>query len=93
MPWLGVVKFAGSAGSWHRAEDDDVAQSLPRLSLPGRGDRTRGVSAQLVSDDHTRDILQALQQLAEEALCGFGIASALDQDVEHMAVLVSERHR
>jgi len=33
-------------------------------------------------------VLQAAQQLAEEPLGRFGIAPALDKDVEHMSVLV-----
>ncbi len=32
---LGVVRLAGSAGSWRRAEHDDIAQLLPRRSRPG----------------------------------------------------------
>src|SRR4051794_2932207 len=49
----------------------------------------RRVALELVGDDHPRRILQALQQLAEEALGGFGIAPALHQNIEHVAVLVN----
>jgi len=48
----------------------------------------RAIAAELVGHDHARNILQALEQLAEEPFSSFGIAPALDQDVEHVAVLV-----
>src|SRR3954451_10227329 len=48
----------------------------------------RGVALELVGDDDLWGILQALQQLAKEALGCFGIAPALYRDVEHVAVLV-----
>ena len=38
--------------------------------------------------DHTGNVLQALQQLREEPLGRLCTAPALDQDVEHGAVLV-----
>ncbi len=47
-----------------------------------------GVAPELVSDDYTRDVLQALQQLAKESLGCLGAAPALDEDVEHVAVLI-----
>src|SRR3954462_7981135 len=58
--------------------------------LPMRQDLAfrRGGALELVGDDHPRRILQALQQLAKEALGGFGIAPALHQDIEHLAVLI-----
>src|SRR3954452_7182672 len=48
----------------------------------------RAIAAQLVGHDHTRDVLQPLQQLLEEAPGRLGVAPALHQDVEHGAVLV-----
>src|SRR4051794_5992852 len=48
----------------------------------------RAITLQLIGHDHTREILRALQQLLEEALGRLGAAPALDQDVEHDAVLV-----
>ena len=55
-----------------------------------RHDRPMGcsVAAQAVGDQATRLVLEASQQPLEEALGGFGIAAALDQDVEHHAMLV-----
>jgi hypothetical protein len=47
-----------------------------------------GVALELVCHDHTRNVSQALQQLAKESLgCGRA-APALDQDVEDISVLV-----
>ena len=46
------------------------------------------IASQLVGDDHSRHVLQTLQQPPEEALGGFGIASVLNEDVEHNAVLI-----
>ena len=46
------------------------------------------VAAQAVGDQATRLVLEASQQPLEEALGGFAIAAALDQDVEHHAMLV-----
>ena len=46
------------------------------------------IARQLVGHDHTRNVLQALEQLLEEALGRLGAAPALHQNVEHRAVLV-----
>jgi hypothetical protein len=46
------------------------------------------VAPQLVGHDHSRHVLQALQQLSEEALGGIGISPLLNKDIEHNAVLV-----
>src|ERR1700680_323165 len=46
------------------------------------------VASQLISHDHARAILKALQQPSKEALRGFGISPWLNQDVEHNAVLI-----
>ncbi len=47
-----------------------------------------GVAAQLVSYEHAGHVVQATEQLAEEPFGCIRIAPALDQDVEHVAVLV-----
>ena len=49
----------------------------------------RGVAPELVGDDHAQDLLQALRQLAQEPLGRFGIATALHQDIGHVAVLIA----
>ena len=46
------------------------------------------VAAQLVGDQHARHILTAFEQLAEELLGGRLVAPALDQDIQHVAVLI-----
>ena len=48
----------------------------------------RAIATQLIGYDHSRHVLQITKQLAEEPLCGLGIAPALDQNVEHTAVLI-----
>jgi hypothetical protein len=42
----------------------------------------------LISDDHPRDVPQALEQFAEEFLGGLLVPPALHQDIKHMAVLI-----
>src|SRR6476659_6122816 len=46
------------------------------------------VAGELVSDDHPGHLPQALEQSAEELLCGPRVSARLDQNVEHVAVLV-----
>ena len=48
----------------------------------------RAVAAELVRHDHPWDVLQTAQQLAEEPPRRSGIAPALHENVEHMAVLI-----
>src|ERR671933_875901 len=62
--------------------------ALPVLD-PGQGLTFRhAIALQLVGHEHARHILQALEQLLEEALGRLGIAPALNQDVEDLAILV-----
>src|SRR5436309_2700470 len=46
------------------------------------------VAAQLVGDNHPRDVTKHLQQFAEELLRSLLVTPRLDEDVEHIAVLV-----
>ena len=46
------------------------------------------VTAQLVGDDGTRDVLKACQQLAKELLGGLFVPERLHEDIEHLAILV-----
>ena len=48
----------------------------------------RTIAPQLIGNDQTWEILQALQQLAKEPLGSFLISVALDQDVQHLAILI-----
>ena len=50
-----------------------------------------GIALQFVRYDDPWDVLQAAQQLAEEALRSLGVAPALHEDVEHLAVLIRRR--
>jgi hypothetical protein len=47
------------------------------------------IAPQFVRHDHSRDVLQTLQNLSEEALRGVGIAPGLSEDIEHNAILIS----
>jgi hypothetical protein len=46
------------------------------------------IAPQLIGHEHSRHILQTLQQPLEEALRGVGIAPRLNENVEHDAILV-----
>jgi hypothetical protein len=48
----------------------------------------RTVAFQFVRDDHPRHIGQPLQELAEESLRGLLVATALDENIQDMAILV-----
>src|SRR4029450_9840272 len=48
----------------------------------------RAIALELIGDNDAWDVLQPLEQLAKEFLGGLLIAPALDQDVEHIIVLV-----
>src|SRR5215211_3987441 len=47
------------------------------------------IAAELIGDQHTRDVLTALQQLAKELLGGLFVPPALNQDIEHSPVLIN----
>jgi hypothetical protein len=46
------------------------------------------IATQPVGDDDPRHVLQALEEFAEELFGGHRVSAWLDQDVEHIAVLV-----
>ncbi len=50
----------------------------------------RSVAGEFVGDDHPRDILAALQQLANELLGSSLVPSALHQDVLHVLILIHD---
>src|SRR5205823_4409664 len=58
--------------------------------LHARQDLTfrRSIPFQLIGDNHTRNVLQSFEKLAEKSLRRFLVASALHEDVESIAVLV-----
>ena len=48
----------------------------------------RRVARQLIDDEPSSAVPQSLEQFSEEAFGRPGVASALDQDIEHLAFLV-----
>lgn len=46
------------------------------------------IALQFVSDDHTGNVLEAFEQFAEELLCRFLVSSVLDEDIQHISMLV-----
>src|SRR5687768_10552933 len=46
------------------------------------------IAFELVRNDHPGDILAALEQLAEELLGRVLVPSALDQDIQHLPILI-----
>src|SRR5688500_2814972 len=48
----------------------------------------RAIAFELVRDDHPRNVLAALEQLAEECLGCVLVPPSLDQDIQYMTVLI-----
>jgi len=48
----------------------------------------RSITLEFISDNHAGNVLQLFKELAEKSLGGFLVAAALDQDIEHIAVLI-----
>ncbi len=67
-----------------------VVQPSMATMLHARHDLLMGsfVAAELVRDQHTRDVLAPRKQLAEDLLGGYLVASALHQDIQDVPVLV-----
>ncbi len=63
-----------------------VITSFVLLVLDTRHDLglRRSVASEPIGDDHSWDVPQALQQLAEELLRRLLISAALDEDVQHL---------
>jgi hypothetical protein len=49
----------------------------------------RAIAAQLIGDQHTWDVLASLEQFPKELLGSLFVASALHQDIEHIAMLIN----
>jgi hypothetical protein len=56
--------------------------ALSMLDVRRQASLHHSIASQLVGYDHSRHLLQALQQSLEEPLSGFPIAPLLDQDIE-----------
>jgi hypothetical protein len=61
-----------------------LAMFHPRQDLALRG----GIALQRIRDDHPRHVGQAFEQLAEELLRGLLVPATLDENVQHVAVLI-----
>jgi hypothetical protein len=67
-----------------------IVQASVLSMLDTRHDLSLGctVAGQLVRDPHTRSDALLLKKLAQQPLGRFGVATALNQDVEHDSVLI-----
>src|SRR5437763_12901235 len=61
-----------------------LAMLHTRENLPFR----RSITLQLISDDHAWHILQPFEQFPKESFGCFFVASALYEDIQHVAVLI-----
>ena len=75
-------------GWWEFSPPVVEVSRLPVLDLRHHLPMRHCVTAELVGDRHPRYPALRGQQFAEEPLGGLGIPAGLDQDVEHVAVLV-----
>jgi hypothetical protein len=55
-----------------------------------RQDLTFGgtITSEFIGNNHSRNVLQPFQQFPEKSLGGLCVASALDQDIKHVAMLI-----
>jgi len=47
------------------------------------------IALQFIGNDHSRDVLQPFEELAEELFGRVRVASALHKDIQHVAVLIN----
>src|ERR1700733_8280153 len=62
--------------------------ALSMLNIRQQASLRHAIAFKFVGDDHSRHILQALQQTLEEPLGGFPITPLLDQNVEDDTILI-----
>jgi hypothetical protein len=48
----------------------------------------RTIASQLISHDHTRDVLEFFEELPEKSFGSLFVASALHQDIQYVAILI-----
>jgi hypothetical protein len=67
-----------------------IVQAFVLAVLHTRQDLTfrRSIALQLIGDDHAWDVLQPFEQFAKKTFRGLLVALALNQDVEHIPILV-----
>jgi len=61
---------------------------LPMLHVRQKLPLGSSITGQFIGNDHTRNVLEVLEQLAQELLSGLLAAAALDQDAENRATLI-----
>jgi len=61
---------------------------LPMLNTRHHDPFRSGIAGQFIGDHHARCLAMLLEQLAQQALRRFGIATTLDQNVEYGPVLI-----
>lgn len=67
-----------------------VVEALVLAMLDTRHDLLlrRSIALQLVGDQHPWCVTQALEELAQKTLCCLPVTPTLDQDIEHLTVLI-----
>ncbi len=67
-----------------------IVQSLVLPMFHSRQDVAFGgtIDFERISDDHTRDRLKSFEELAKKSFRCLRVPSALDQDIQHVAILV-----
>ena len=68
-----------------------IVQSFVLPMLHARQDLAFGgsIALQFIGDDHAWDVLESFEELAKKAFRRVCVASALHQDIEHVAVLIN----
>ncbi len=61
---------------------------LPMLHVRQKLPLGSSITGQFVGNEHTRNVLEVLEQLAQELLSGFLVAATLDQDAKNRATLI-----
>jgi hypothetical protein len=82
------LSFSSACGSMRVLSTIVEVATLSVLDIGQQMTLRHPIASQLVGDDHSRHILQALQQTPEEPLGSFPITSLLDQNIEDDTVLI-----
>ncbi|GAC1405124.1 MAG: hypothetical protein NVSMB49_24210 [Ktedonobacteraceae bacterium] len=67
-----------------------IVQSFVLSMLYSRQDLTfrRTLASERISDDDTRNVVESFEEPAEKSFGCFFVSAALDEDVEHVAILI-----
>ena len=82
------LSFSSACGSMRVLSTIVEVATLSVLDIGQQMTLRHPIASQLVGDDHSRHVLQALQQTPEEPLGSFPITSLLDQNIEDDTVLI-----